>query len=338
MAYLAATVLDSYRAQYAGFDNYEHRASRYGCLSAFMADTPNLLNADEIVKAKQAQAHATTIPVINRKTFSTGSSRTCDVQSGSNVSAFVTLSWTTITVGFHMVPSQYSNNYVKYQDDFGRKMRDAQIALGSALDTAAYTYLNTNKAQTNNSEFYTVTSNVMQVPYADRVVLFNNLEGVMGSNDLYGPFNVVCSTQMSSMIRELSNQGSTNGTNYAYQFMGYNMYYSNRCTVADGDFGTVFCMPIGSLGFMAWIDPASRAGEQNGYQEWGIIPLPDLGIEAGLFYQASCADNTTEAGTGYDATLKESFLISFDYCFIYAYNSSPTTLPGTIYKAAIAKT
>jgi hypothetical protein len=63
-----------------------------------------------------------------------------------------------------------------------------------------------------------------------------------------------------------------------------------------------------------------------------------LGIDVGMKYQDSCAENSAEAGSGYEASLQESFTFSFDYALVSAYNSDSATLPGVIYKAAISKT
>ena len=342
MAYLAATVLDAYRAQYSAqqMDKYEHRASRYGCLDAYITDTPNLVNAVELEKAKQAKDHSVTIPVINKKTFTTATTRTCTGATNSNVSAYVTPTWATKMVGFHMVPSQYGNNVVKYQDDFNKKILDMQLHLLAELDTLAYTDLNTDKSVVNNADGnpYTVASDTMGVPYADREQFFNELEQIMAANDLYGNFNVVASPRANALIRHLANQSSANAENFAYQFMGYNFHYSNRCTVAAGDMATVFAMPEGSLGFLTWIDPDARMGLSGGGKEWSTIFLPLLGIEVGLLYQATCGDNSTEAGNGYEASMIENFNFSFDYSFIGAYNSATATYPGTIFKAGISKT
>jgi len=342
MAYLAATVLDAYRAQYSAqqMDKYEHRASRYGCLDAYITDTPNLVNAVELEKAKQAKDHSVTIPVINKKTFTTATTRTCTGATNSNVSAYVTPTWATKMVGFHMVPSQYGNNVVKYQDDFNKKILDMQLHLLAELDTLAYTDLNTDKSVVNNADGnpYTVASDTMGVPYADREQFFNELEQIMATNDLYGNFNVVASPRANALIRHLANQSSANAENFAYQFMGYNFHYSNRCTVAAGDMATVFAMPEGSLGFLTWIDPDARMGLSGGGKEWSTIFLPLLGIEVGLLYQATCGDNSTEAGNGYEASMIENFNFSFDYSFIGAYNSNTATYPGTIFKAGISKT
>ena len=342
MAYLAATVLDSYRAKYAdqNLDYYEHRPSVYGAFDAYVKDTPNLFNAAELEKAKMAEDHAVTIPVINKKTFTTTTTRSCTGETNSNVSAFVTPTWATKAVGFHMVPSQYGDNYIKYQDDFNKKMWDMQLHLLAELDTLAYTDLNTDKAAVNNADGnpYTVAANTMGVPFADRYEFFNELEAIMTQNDLYGGYNIVGSPRVNTLVRHLSNQGSANATNYAYEFMGYNFHYSNRVTVAAGDFATVFAMPTGSLGFLTWVDPDSRMGITSGSKEWSTIFLPLLGFEVGLLYQSTCGDNSTEAGNGFEASMIENFNFSFDYSFNGAYNSDAATYPGTIYKAGLSKT
>ena len=343
MAYLAATVLDSYRAKYAdqSMDYYEHRPSIYGALDAYIKDTPNLVNAAELEAAKMAEDHAVTIPVINKKTFTTTTTRSCTGLTNSNVSAFVTPTWATKAVGFHMVPSQYGDNYVKYQDDFNKKIWDMQLHLLAELDTLAYTDLNTDKSSVNNADGnpYTVASDTMAVPFADKDEFFNELETVMNTNDLPGPYNVVASPRVSAMYRHLINQGLGNDENTSYQFGPYNFYFSNRVTVAAGDFGTVFAQPQGSLGFLTWIDPDARMGNSAGDgKEWSTIFLPLLGFEVGLLYQSTCGDNSTEAGNGFEASMIENFNFSFDYSFIGAYNSDSATYPGTIFKAGLSKT
>lgn len=343
MAYLAATVLDSYRAQYSQqqMDKHEHRASIYGALDAFIMDTPNLVNAAELEAAKMAQDHAVTIPVLKKKTFTTTTTRSCTGLTNSNVSAYVTPSWATKVVGFHMVPSQYGDNYIKYQDDFNKKILDLQIHLLAELDTLAYTNLNTNKSAVNNADGnpYTVASNTMAVPYSDREQFFNEMESIMTQNDLLGPYNVVGSPRLNALVRHLANQGAGNDVNYTYEFMGYRFMYSNRVTVAAGDMATAFIMPTGSLGFLTWIDPDARMGNRapDG-KEWSTIYLPLLGFEVGLLYQGTCGDNSTEAGNGFEASMIENFNFSFDYSFINAYNSDSATYPGTIFKAGISKT
>jgi len=72
-------------------------------------------------------------------------------------------------------------------------------------------------------------------------------------------------------------------------------------------------------------------------KEWSVQYLPMLDLSMGLLYQSSCGDQTTEAGTGFDASLKESFLFSTDVAFVSAYNSSMPTIANPIYKVELKK-
>jgi hypothetical protein len=257
MAYLAATVLDSYRLPYANsaLDLYEHRSSNYGAFEMFKEDTPNIVPAQIIEMGPKTQAQASTIPVIKTKDYTITTTRACATITNSNVSAFVSLSFATVRWGFHMVPSQYQGNYIAYQDDFKRKMDDSSRAVLKNLDTACYTKLNTDKAAVNNAEDnpWPVASDTMVVPVADKDLFLNELESVMFQNDLNGPFNIVASPRFAALVRYLQAQGVSNATNTAFQFMGYNIKYSNRVAVATGDRDTAFIMPKGSIGFIPWM-------------------------------------------------------------------------------------
>jgi hypothetical protein len=342
MSYLAATVLDSYRAEYAlsNLDKFEHRISQYGCLDAFMTDTPNLIPTAQIEAGRTASSRATTIPVIKKTAFTPTTTRKCAAWTKPAVSAFVTPSWTTIVDGFTMVPGQYVNNFISYEADFRKKLLDLQIAFLTSLDTAAYTYLNTYMAQVNAADGnpYTVASYISGVPAADANNFLNELDAVMGQNDLTGPFNIAASPRFAGLVNFLGAQGSGNATNTAYQIPGKKFHYSNRCTVAASDRDTVFVMPEGSLAFMSWINPQNRSGYTAGAERWGTIPLPLLGIEAELYFQAACGENSTETGAADQATPVESFGISFDYSFLHAYNQDIATYAGTIYKFGLSKT
>ena len=345
MAYLAATVLEDWHVEYgkSKHDYYEHRLATYGGFQSFVDDTPNLLPADEIAKYKTAEDHVTSIPVIKRHAdYSTASTRTCMGKTNTNVSADVDLSWTTLLLGFSMVPSLYKNNYISYLADFNVKMQTLQRTLLSALDVLAYTQLNTDKSAVNNAEDnpYSITSNVMQVGNSEKEAFFNELGQIFLQNDLpQDDINIVASPRTSALVRTLKAQGLGDVGSTAYQMPGYKFYYSRNMTLGSGARDTVFAYPKGSLALLTWIDPDSRMGLSSiDGKEWSVVHLPLLGFDVGLLYQETCADNSTEAGNGFEASKIQKYNFSFDYDFITAYNSDSTTYPGVIYKASILST
>ena len=340
---LTTTFLDEYALAYSrsNIDANEHRLSIYGAYETFRKDTNNLIpGAAELIAARTTEQRTVRIPVIQRATYTTGSARSCTAETEENTSAYVTPSWTTITAGFQMIPSQYEANYIKYQEDFNRKMTDIQRTLLTTLDTAAYAHLQANRSAVNNAEGnpYAIVGNAMVVPEEDAQLYFNELAQIMAQNDLPGPQNVVGSPRVQALVREYSAQGTSNAENRAFQFGDYNFAYSNRITVATSDRDTIFSMPIGSLAYLSWIDPDARLRHKSGDgKEWMPVMLPLLGHEVGLLVQSTCADKSGTV-SGLEATLVQSWHFSFDYSFNSAYNSDSTTLPGSIFKAVVSKT
>jgi hypothetical protein len=342
---LVATRLEEYTLSYdrSNFDAWEHRMSNYGAYATFLGDTENLLpGAGELIANRNAAVRTVRIPVINRKDFSTSSSRSCSAQSHELTSAYSTPTWTTLQAGFNMRKAEHWNNHISYQNAFNNKMQHLERAFLEAFDTAAYTHLNTNVSQVNAADGnpYTVVSNAMVVPAADNELFYNELGPIMNANDLPDTgINVVSSPRNQALVREYSSQGTSNAENRVFQFGGYNFAYSNRVSVATTDRDTVFAMPVGSLGFLSWIDIDSQMGNTStDGKEWSVASLPRVGIDVGVLYQSTCTDASSSIGTGYEATLSESWSFSVDYSHISAYNSDTASLAGVIYKSRFTKT
>ena len=345
---IAATRLDEYRLAYdrSNFDAWEHRLSNYGVLATYQKDTPvTIPGYQELVDNRYNAIRTVSIPVINRTTFTTAATRTCDALTHEMTSTYSTPSWTTIKVGFNMTPAEHQNNYIKYQDLFNKKMTNMQRDVAAALDTLAHTNMNANIAAVVAADGnpYALVANALVVPAADNELFFNELGAIMEQDDFPGTgLNVVASPRASALVREYSSQGTSNAENRVFQFGGYDFAYSNRVTVAATDRDTIFAMPQGSLAFLTWIDPDARMGHSStDGKEWSVTNLPILGFDVGLLYQSTCADRSSSSyggGTGMEATLSESFHFSFDYSFNVAYNSDNTTYSSPVHKARLTLT
>ena len=341
---LATTVLDEFRLDYekSNMDWAEHRLSIYGAFETFMRDTPNLVPGwQELVAGRTYENQTISVPVIQRATYSTSSSRSCTRETAENTSAYEDLSFTTLETGFQMLKAQYASNKIKYMQDFNRKMVDVQRTFLATLEAVAVANLNTNKSAVNNASGnpYTVASNIMLVPEEDNEQYFNELSQIMLQNDFGGlMYNVVASPRVSALVKFLNAQGGGNSTNLAFQFGDTNFAYTRSMTVPTGYRDTTYAMPEGSLGYTPWVDIDSQMGNVAGDgHEWFKQYLPILGHEVGVLYSSTCADKSGTL-TGLDATLHESWQFSFDYDFINAYNSDTSTYPGTIFRADFSKT
>lgn len=312
----------------------------HGAIKCFRDDTAGLMNIDSLNQGRASEDRTVQYPVLQKLSFTAGSSRSCTGATAQSTSALVTPTWVTYTIGFDHTPVIYSDNYIQEQRDFNYKMMRMQSTILDDLDTAAVTHLNANKSQVNNADAnpYSVVSSVMQVPVADNEDFFNELTAIMTQNDLDGTnVNVVATPRIAALIKHLNAQGVGNGENLSYQFGGQNFYYTRAITNATGDRDTVYAMPMGSLVFDHWIGPEYRAGRESGDgKEWGRMLLPVVNMEVELLFQSSCADKSGVLA-GQEAAYTENYNFSFDYSFMSQYNSAPSTNPGVIYKAVFNK-
>lgn len=340
---LTATKLDEWRARVEDnkIDFWENRFSNYGAYATYLKDTPNLIpGADAFINGRAGEDRTASFTVIKRESFSASSSRSCTAGTQDSTSAFVTPSWTTWKFAFKVVPSQYVNNYVTESADMDHKMATLERTILYDLDSAAVTSLEANISLVNNASGnpYNFAAGVSAVPNSGQDYFLNELTAQLMSNDLPPDMmNIIGSPRFATYVDRYINQGPGNDENRQFQFGGKAFAYSNQLTVATSDHSTVYVAPPGSLGFMRWIDPDARAGHSTGTYEWFTQMLPRVGFDVGVIYQATCADNSAKQG-GLEASLTESYSFSFDYVFTTAYNSTPSTNPGTIFKYTLSKT
>ena len=342
---LTTTLLDEFALKYSQskLDVYEHRMESYGAYETYRVDTPNLIPGyAELLGERKGPNRVVRVPVIQRATYSTTSARSCDYITKENTSTYVTPTWTTIMTGFSMYPAQYPGNYIGLRDDFLRKMEDVQRTFLDAVDTAAIAHLEANRSAVNNAANnpYAIVGSSMTVPKADNELFFNELGAVMAINDLpKQPTNIVATHRMQALVRQYSSQGTSNAENRAFQFGGYNFKYTGNISIPTADRDVLYSMPIGALGYLSWVDIDSQLGHKSSSGvEWKIQNLPLLGHDVGVLVQSKCDDKSSTIGTGFEATLVQSWQFSFDYSFLCSYNSDTVNLPGVIFKANFSKT
>ena len=336
---LGLTVLDSFRTPYkdSALDLHEHRMGTYGMLEMFKRDSANLLPVAKIAAARAAGSRPITVPVIKTKDYSLTTTRACAAITNANESALVTLVWGTYQWGFHMIPSQYGNNMIGMEDDFARKMLDSQTSVLKALEALCYTKLNTDKSQVNAADGkpFAFTGNTIIFPKAGENLVLNELDVIMGMNNINPRYNLVATRRFNALVNYQKNQGAGNATALDFQFGNFDIGYSNQLTLSANARDTFFVMPKGSCAFIPWVDRSSEMGEKSATAQWSKVMMPQLGFEVGLKISDGCGDNSTEAGAGFEASNKINYVFSFDYSLVTAYNSDPTSLAGSIFKGDI---
>ncbi|NCD40902.1 MAG: hypothetical protein EOL88_02300 [Bacteroidia bacterium] len=347
MAYLLDTVLATYMAKYdAKLDQWEQRKNLgYGAITAVMQDTKNTVNANELEENLTARGRAEYISVLQRPDFDSTkvtTSPSCTMIDNSTVSAKVGLTWAYYENGFHMIPSQYGDNVIGYERDFKVKMDGIIDNAMSILNTAAISHLETNKSQVNNAEGnpYAFTGNSIIVPTTNQNMFFNEIDPMMLYNNLdVSKLNIVATPRVMSYVRYIMAQGAGNAENLAFQNGNHFYYYDSHLTIPTSYRDVMYMFPSGSVGMLNWIEQDNRIGQQAGDgMIWGNMELIP-GLTVGTYRKSSCNDSSAEAGrssVGYEASLKDQFKIGFWYSFVTAYNSTPSTVPGTIFKAQLA--
>jgi len=352
MAGLANTLTQNLRTDYpSNLDKYETRLSKYGAWELAKADTQSVesIVSDEVIAiAKQSIGNTLQIPVIDGGDVTIGSARSCTIADTENTSNLVTVSFTTYSFGFQMVPSSYVNNDIKYQEDFNKKLLRYLKKMASTLDSATVTAIDTAKSQVWGSAFVgagkkygALAGDSLQVTQAQKGLVFNDLTSMMSEDDFEGGYNVLGSTTLKSTVGQYANQGAGNSTNTMFQFGEYDFTYSNRVTVGAGDESTFYCMPKGTIATFNRNEPDAVQGNSvNAGEYWEEVIVPIIEIPMGVKYKKDCADNSgINGGSGASwntASLREQFIWSTDVAIVTAYNRAPATITSPIHKGEIS--
>ena len=351
MAGLANTLTQNLRTDApSNLDKYEDRLSRYGAWELVKEDTNDInsiVTPEVIEKAKMSIGNTLQIPVIDGADVTIGSTRSCTIADTENVSNLVTVSFTTYSFGFNMIPAQYQNNDIKYQQDFNRKLVKYLKKFAATLDTAAVTAIEAAKSQVWGSSFVglgkkygALAASAVQVTQAQKNLIFNDLTAMMAEDDFEGTYNVLGSTTLKSTVGQYANQGAGNSTNTMFQFGEYDFKYSNRVTNGAGVESTFYAMPKGTTATFNRNEPDAILGSKVDESEyWELVQVPIVELEMGVKYKKECADNSSingGSGAGHlTGSMKETFIWSTDVAIITAYNRDAVTLAGPVHKGEI---
>lgn len=350
---LQATLLQNIRTKYAGtLDKYEDRLSEYGAWGTFVRDTndiDSIVTPEIIESARGSIGNTLQIPVIDGGDITITNARTCTISDFENSSALVTVTFVTYQWGFTMVPAQYANNEIAYQQDLERKMIKAGKSLAQTLDTSAVAKLEADKTQIMNSaligvgaKYGALVGDAIQVSSANTNFFFNDASTIMMEDDFSGRYNVIGSQSLRSIVNLYVNQGNANSQNSEFQFGAFDFGYSNRVSVdtAGGKNSTSYVMPKGTLATFNRNTPDALAGTMINENNWyDIVRFPVVDLDVALHYQRNCADNSGVAGGGQaylSDSVKEQWIFSTDVAFVTAYNRDAVTLAGPIHKAEFA--
>ena len=341
---LVATRLQNWRIEDPELDRNMTRPYEYGALDFFVeqTDAPNsIINANLRDRAFESIGNTVQVPVINYDgDVTVSNTRSCTIADAENTSALYTVSWTTYSVGFTMVPTLYQNNEISYEHDFRRKMEKVVRALANALDAAAVAALEAGKTQVyNDSLQYTVTGNVVEVPIQMATEILGDTNPMMRANNFPEVIHIIGNAGVDSLIRKLAQHGIYNDVNKRMEYDNKIIHYTNNVVNDTNKNGTLFAVADGNVGVLTRVDREALRRARANFHEWDVVRLPYIDLPVGSHYYTAVGDQSAIAG---DASadmvcnVKEYFGFSVDVAFIVAYNSAPATVPNPIIKAEIA--
>lgn len=341
---LIATRLQNWRVENPEFDRNMARPYEYGALDFFIEQTNaanSIINPNLRDRAFESIGNTVQIPVINYDGDVTVSNvRSCVIGDDENTSALYTISWTTLAVGFTMVPSLYRNNEITYDHDFARKMEKVCRALATEMDKLAIAALEANKTQVYKDKLtYTVTSNSVQVPWAAREEFLGDLNALMRANAYPRQIHIVGNAGIDAQIAKLAQHGEYNAVNRRIEFADKIFHYSTNLTNEQGKYASFYAVEDGNVGVLTRVDRESLSRTKANFHEWDVVRLPFIDLPVGSHYYTAVGDQSQIAG---DASadmvcnVKEYFGFSVDVAFLVAYNSAAATVANPIIKGEIA--
>ncbi len=341
---LLATRLQNWRVNNPELDRNMARPSEYGALDFFIqqTDAPNsIISAELRERAFASIGNSVQVPVINYDgDVNVASSRSCVISDDENTSALYTVSWTTYSVGFTMVPTLYMNNEISYQHDFERKMEKVCRALAAALDSAAVSALSSNKTQVFGELLtYSQSGNVVQVPNQMATEIIGDLNPMMRANDYPQTIHLIGNAGVDSLVRKLAQHDTYNDVNKRMEYDNKILHYTNRIVNESGKYATMYAVVDGNVGVLTRVDREALRRARANFHEWDVVRLPYIDLPVGSHYYTGVGDQSSIAGAAsadMTCNVKEYFGFSVDVAFIVAYNNAPATIANPIIKAEIA--
>ena len=314
------TTLQDIRAMYPNMlDKWELRPEVYGLWSKGVANTGNpqgIISQDVIDKAKASWGIDVEIPVMEIASNANGTGLACTFTGTESVSDLVTITWATISNGFNMQPAKNFQNEIKYAQEFARKYADMVRAIAGAANLVVDTTL-TGVIEGTYTSSYTGVGNkygaigandALQVSLANRPDFFNDEVDILASDDIFPQFDVLGSTNLRGIVKQIFAQGEANATNTAYQFQtgDFNFTFDKDVTVgaiAATD-ASAYIMPNGAFGIVSRNSPDCMANSVSKTHNWGTVSDPTLGLDLDFLFSDGCGDINALSGNAADTAAK----------------------------------
>lgn len=217
------------------------------------------------------------------------------------------------------------------------EIENAMKNIYESVDAAGLAFLAANKTGVNvaaKNGTFNGTNDVFEVAAADVNRFLQSGKSMLRQNYYSGAADVILDPTLFVEAEFLANQGSSNATNYGFQFSGLDIMESVQLADANYAQGAGYFIPQGTISVIDWIPSQNRAGYGNLESHvggFGTIQDPISGMTFALHGYQDRADTSASGGDTQDVVME--WEISVDLSF----NKAPLTVAEetTIFEAGI---
>lgn len=346
---LINTRLQAFRAG-SPLDKWETRASRWGFLDAFKAQTDDpagIITEDLKQKAIAAAGSQLQVPVIDYDSGVQVQNQTIPlaITGSPSTSQLVDITFTHYYWGFLIHPAQHFNNEISMQREFNEQMRKHIYKFMDLLDVAGGAAMEADKTQVLQDDLggrYSLTGNVVVAPLSEQDAVVGDINPLFSGNDFFGPVHVVANGSMESHVRNrLLEKGQFNSEDKTYQYNDKIFHFSNNLANGAGHKATAFALQAGAVGMLQQFAPDCVMANRTHKHLWDIETLPIANLPVGVYQYDDAVNGSALGGAAtahLTATKAEAYGFHTAVAFLTPYNSDPATRPSSIMKVAIAST
>lgn len=249
-------------------------------------------------------------------------------------SAKIDLSWATYIDKFSLSMKRYDNNLYSFNDALAQNLMNAFINIKNGMDTAALTYLDTNKTGVNVAAklgAFNATNDVWENALGAGDDFYRNAKSMMRQNFYEGGYNVLVDPVAAAIAEKNIAQGSGNATNLGYQFSNLNVIEHTGLADANYLTGLGYFFTPESIAALDWIPKQNRQGFGNLENATKNNPFftsivePFFGLRLAVHIYKEGADTSATNGSAQDVVWQ--YEISTDISLNHAPMSTTDETP-----------
>ena len=342
-----ATVLDNIKVNYPNLlDQFDLRVADYGLLRKAIINSDmsdGIISADLKEKAAMSYGRTIDIPVMSQVGGAgvLGSSLACTATDSVPVSAFVNVTWVTVSTSWFMEPSKNEQNEISYLQEWANQYKAKMSAIynniDAAIDTALIAALCVEAQYTNSmigvgNKYGALTANRIDVALAQRELFLNDMVSINKSDDIYGRQDLIGSTNAESILRNTFAQGQANDTNTGFQAGLFDATFTNNVTVGAASDASCYVVPKGSFGvvFRNSLDCKAGRSTTDGKQ-YSTMYDSVLGTTVDTMYSSSCADINVKTGNALDThNVQEQHQVAVNFGILTPSTDFATSAKGAV--------